>query len=209
MGPFILFVYSVFVYLFTYLLMHLFTYLLMYLFTYLLMYLFTYLLMYLFTYLLMYLFTYLLSRRPAILRRIIPVDKIASITYENQFSTAIIGEDTQIVIIDEWSDMSPNLAKSLLQGGWMVGAVKHNSPRFINNNIFFVFMIVLSTCNKLFSFIYFVSINFFYHGTVDKSSQLIIKFGQLKLFLDIIWYDTVYARRLIAWVSFGKIFFNL
>jgi energy-coupling factor transporter ATP-binding protein EcfA2 len=70
----------------------------------------------------------------AIFRRIIPLDKIASITYENQFSTAMINDETQIVIIDEWSEMKPNLAKSLLQGGWMVGAVKHKSPRFINNN---------------------------------------------------------------------------
>jgi hypothetical protein len=53
----------------------------------------------------------------------------------------MISEDTQIVIIDEWSDMSPNLAKSLLQGGWMVGAVKHKSPRFINNNRSFIITI--------------------------------------------------------------------
>ncbi len=46
----------------------------------------------------------------------------------------MINDKTQIVIIDEWSEMRPNLAKSLLQGGWMVGAVKHKSHRFINNN---------------------------------------------------------------------------
>ena len=41
---------------------------------------------------------------------------------------------------------------------------------------------------------------------MDKSSQLIIKFGQLKLFLDIIWYDTVYVWRLMRYRSFGKIY---
>ncbi len=58
----------------------------------------------------------------AIFRRIIPPDKIASISYDNQFS-ATIDDETQIVIIDEWSEVRPNLAKSLLK-----------SSRFINNN---------------------------------------------------------------------------
>ena len=48
----------------------------------------------------------------------------------------MITNDTQLVIVDEWSDstMESDLAKSILQGGWMVTAVKHGQPRTVLNN---------------------------------------------------------------------------
>ena len=48
----------------------------------------------------------------------------------------MITNETQLVIIDEWSanTMESDLAKSILQGGWMVIAVKHGNPRTVFNN---------------------------------------------------------------------------
>ena len=48
----------------------------------------------------------------------------------------MIKEDTQLVIVDEWSSqiMTSHLAKTILQGGWMVTAVKHGQPRQVLNN---------------------------------------------------------------------------
>jgi hypothetical protein len=71
-----------------------------------------------------------------VLRRIIPDDHIASVTNEGQFSGAMIKESTQLVMIDEWSRsrMQADMAKTILQGGWMVTAVKHGPPRCVDNN---------------------------------------------------------------------------
>ena len=71
-----------------------------------------------------------------IFHRIIPSAAIASLTKEKQFSAAMITNDTQLVIVDEWSasTMESDLAKSILQGGWMVTAVKHGVPRTVLNN---------------------------------------------------------------------------
>ena len=71
-----------------------------------------------------------------IFHRIVPKNKIASITGEGQFSAAMIKPDTQLVIIDEWSSrtLQSDLAKTILQGGWMVTAVKHGLPRTVMNN---------------------------------------------------------------------------
>ena len=70
----------------------------------------------------------------SIFRRIIPEEYIASITNERQFS--MITDDTQLVFIDERSantyTMTSDLAKTILQGGWMVTAVKHSQPRCLN-----------------------------------------------------------------------------
>jgi hypothetical protein len=43
----------------------------------------------------------------------------------------LLNEDTQLIIIDEWcaSTMPAELAKTNLQGGWLVTAVKHTQPR--------------------------------------------------------------------------------
>lgn len=72
----------------------------------------------------------------SIFHRIIPNDKIASITNERQFSAAMITDETQLVFVDEWSQatLQSDLAKTILQGGWMVTAVKHGLPRSVMNN---------------------------------------------------------------------------
>ena len=56
---------------------------------------------------------------------------IASITQENQFSCAMIGEDTQIIFLDEWAErtLQSDMAKLVLKGGYMVSAVKHGKPK--------------------------------------------------------------------------------
>ena len=77
----------------------------------------------------------------AIFHRIIPAQRIATITKENQFSAAMMDEFTQIALIDEWSGwcMESSLAKTLLQGGWMTTAVKHQQPRcFFNTCPFYI-----------------------------------------------------------------------
>ena len=67
----------------------------------------------------------------AIFPRVIPAQYIATITKERQFSAAMMNEFTQLVIIDEWSTSSldSELAKTILQGGWMKTSVKHQQPR--------------------------------------------------------------------------------
>ena len=64
-----------------------------------------------------------------VFHRVVPRECIASVTNAGQFSTAMIKEDTQLVIVDEWSSqmMTSHLAKTNLQGGWMVMAVKHGN----------------------------------------------------------------------------------
>lgn len=71
-----------------------------------------------------------------IFHRIIPPGYIASITNERQFSASMVTNETQLVLVDEWSasTMQSDLAKTILQGGWMVTAVKHGSPRTVLNN---------------------------------------------------------------------------
>ena len=82
-------------------------------------------------------------------QRIIAPEYVASITSERQFSASMITEATQLVIIDEWSSntMNADLAKTLLQGGWMVTAVKHGLPRSVNSySLFYI------TTNKVLDF---------------------------------------------------------
>ena len=71
-----------------------------------------------------------------IFHRVIPPSAIASLTNERQFSAAMITNETQIVIVDEWSstNMQSDVAKCILQGGWMVTAVKHGLPKTVLNN---------------------------------------------------------------------------
>ena len=71
-----------------------------------------------------------------VFQRIIPAEYIASVTNEGQFSAAMITDVTQLTIIDEWSSskMGSDLAKTILQGGWMVTSIKHGLPKCINNN---------------------------------------------------------------------------
>jgi len=77
----------------------------------------------------------------AVFHRLIPAHCIASITKERQFSASMIDESTQLVIVDEWSatSMDSSLAKTILQGGWITTAVKHQQPRsFFNNCPFYI-----------------------------------------------------------------------
>ena len=71
-----------------------------------------------------------------VLHRIISSDRIASITKERQFSASMINDETELVIIDDWSGhtMGSDLAKTLLQGGWFVTARKHEQPKCVWNN---------------------------------------------------------------------------
>ena len=70
----------------------------------------------------------------SVFHRIVPKEYIVSVTSEHQLSASMITEATQLVIIDEWSNntMNADLAKTLLQGGWMVTAIKHSQPRCVS-----------------------------------------------------------------------------
>ena len=72
----------------------------------------------------------------SIFHRIVPPGYIASITNEQQFSASMITNDTQLVFVDEWSEntLQSDLAKTILQGAWMVIAVKHGPAKCIMNN---------------------------------------------------------------------------
>jgi hypothetical protein len=67
----------------------------------------------------------------SVFHRVVPAESIASITNKHQFSVSMVTDDTQLVIVDDWSQntMQSDLAKTILQGGWMVTAVKHGEPR--------------------------------------------------------------------------------
>eukprot|EP00112_Aurelia_sp_Birch-Aquarium-sp1_P010315 Seg2209.2 transcript_id=Seg2209.2/GoldUCD/mRNA.D3Y31 product="hypothetical protein" protein_id=Seg2209.2/GoldUCD/D3Y31 len=75
---------------------------------------------------------------------IIPRRYIAWITAENQFTCAMLNEDTQLVFLDEWSSntLQSEMAKTVLQGEYTVAAVKHGelkcfdskSPFYITTN---------------------------------------------------------------------------
>ena len=71
-----------------------------------------------------------------VLHRIVPSERVASITTEKQFSASMINYSTELVVIDDWSSytMQSDLAKTLLQGGWLVSAVKHEQPKCVWNN---------------------------------------------------------------------------
>ena len=60
---------------------------------------------------------------------------VASITQERQFAAASIEEYTQLVVLDEWSEytLQSDMAKSVLQGGFMVNSVKHKRVKCIDN----------------------------------------------------------------------------
>ena len=66
---------------------------------------------------------------------IIPLTNVAAITQEKQFSAAMMNEHTELVFLDEWSEntLQADLAKVVLQGGYMVTCVKHQSPKTLVN----------------------------------------------------------------------------
>ena len=65
-----------------------------------------------------------------VFHQIVPPECIASMTNEGQFSAAMMTQTTQLVN----GRMQSDLAKILLQGGWIVISVKHGVPRQVNNN---------------------------------------------------------------------------
>ena len=64
---------------------------------------------------------------------IIPLRFVASITRKKQFSASVLNDDTQIVLLDEWAEdtLQSDMSKVVLQGGFMVSAVKHPHPKII------------------------------------------------------------------------------
>ena len=58
---------------------------------------------------------------------VILLRNVAIIIQEKQFSSAMVGEDTELVVLDEWSEnaLQADLAKIVLQGGHMVTCIKH------------------------------------------------------------------------------------
>ena len=69
----------------------------------------------------------------------IPMTDVVSITQERQFATAMIEEHTQLVVLHEWSEytLKSDMAKSVLQGGFMVKSVKHKTAKCIENKAAF------------------------------------------------------------------------
>ena len=63
---------------------------------------------------------------------IIPLTKVAAITQEKQFSAAMMNEHTELLFLDEWSENTLQ-AKVILQGGYMVTCIKHQSPKTLVN----------------------------------------------------------------------------
>ena len=70
-----------------------------------------------------------------VLLGIIAMTDVASITQERQFAAAMIEEHTQLVMLDEWSEytLQSDMAKSVLQGEFMVKSVKHKTAKCIEN----------------------------------------------------------------------------
>ena len=59
----------------------------------------------------------------------------------NADTTAMTNADTQLTFLDEWSPnhLQSDTAKSLLQGGLMISAVKYEKARMsINNSVFYI-----------------------------------------------------------------------
>ena len=76
-----------------------------------------------------------------VLLGVIPMRNVATIIQEKQFSAAMMGEDTKLVFLQEWSEntLQADLTKIVLQGGYMVTYVKHQSPKtLINKAAFYI-----------------------------------------------------------------------
>ena len=70
-----------------------------------------------------------------VLLGIIRMTDVASITQEQQFAAAMTEEHAQLVVLDEWSEytLQSDMAKSVLQGRFMVKSVKHRTAKYIKN----------------------------------------------------------------------------
>ena len=66
-----------------------------------------------------------------ILFGIIPQSKIAIVTKESNFGLSMIGEDTELLYIDEWCTemMAADTVKTLFQGGAFPQSIKHRTPK--------------------------------------------------------------------------------
>ena len=71
---------------------------------------------------------------------------MVSVTKEKTFGLSMVGEDTQLIFIDEWSENTLDISNvtSLLQGGWIVKSVKHQDAQTFGNKAG-----IYLTCNEL------------------------------------------------------------
>ena len=72
---------------------------------------------------------------------VIPMKFIASITSEKQFAASMITNDSELIFLDEWSEhtLQSDMAKTVLQGGFLTKAVKHQTGTcIINNSPFYI-----------------------------------------------------------------------
>ena len=67
---------------------------------------------------------------------VIPMKFIASITNEKQFAASVITNDSQLIFLDDWSEhtLQSDMAKTVLQGGFMTKAFKHQTGTCVMNN---------------------------------------------------------------------------
>ena len=74
------------------------------------------------------------------------MSKIVSVTKEETSGLSMVGEETELVFIDEWSENTLDISnlKALFQGGWMVKSVNHQDARTFDNKAG-----IYLTCNKL------------------------------------------------------------
>ena len=84
-----------------------------------------------------------------ILFGLIPENKTAVLTKEKVFGHSMIGDDTELLFVDEWNAdmMSSDMLKNLLQGGYFPQSVKYKNPTMQSMNAG-----VYMTCNILPSF---------------------------------------------------------
>ena len=77
---------------------------------------------------------------------LIPRDRIAAVTKEDNFGASMINDDTELLYIDEWTKkmLTSDEAKCIFQGGMFPQSVKHQNPR-IGEMQAGVFI----TCNKI------------------------------------------------------------
>ena len=81
-----------------------------------------------------------------ILMGVIPMERIATITEERQFSASMITEDIELTIVDEWSEstLRGDQAKTILQGGLTAISRKHTSAKLVENKSpFYITMNIL------------------------------------------------------------------
>ena len=63
--------------------------------------------------------------------------KIVSVTKEKTFGLSMVDEDTELILIDEWSENTLDISdeKTLFQGDWMVKSVKYQDAQMFDNKV--------------------------------------------------------------------------